>query len=100
MARQIAKGAGQYVGERVLLVAGEASVAMWPLLARTVVGSCIGHWPIDRLLGVPVEPDDDRVHASWPAAVLVDLERAAFVAELRGIRDDAHTRAVLAALSS
>jgi len=93
--RQLLKACNQHLAKRVIVVAGEASVAVWPVVARRFLGACIGHWPIDRLLAVPVPA---AVEGMWPAAVLVDLERGRLLAEVRGVRDDDHTRAVLAAL--
>ena len=93
--RQLLKAAGQYLAERLIIVAGEHSVAIFPVIARRFVLPCVGHWPIDRLLAVPVPA---AVEGMWPAAVLVDLHTCRFVAEIRGVHNDDHTRAVLAAL--
>lgn len=93
--RQLLKAAGQHLGERLIIVAGEHSVAIWPLLFRRIVLPCIGRWHTDRLLAVPV---DSAVAGTSAAVTLVDLDTCQFVAEVRGIRDDEHTRAVFAAL--
>lgn len=93
--RQLLKAAGQYLGERLVIVAGEDSAAIFPVIARRFLLPCIGRWPTDRLLAVPV---DAAVEGPWPAVVLVDLETCSLVAEVRGVRDDEHTRAVFAAL--
>lgn len=93
--RQWLKATGQYLGERLLVVAGEHSVSIWPLVGRYLALPRLGDWPTDRLLAVPVTPAVDRV---WPAVQLVDLETCRLLAEVRGVRADDHTRAVFAAL--
>jgi hypothetical protein len=96
--RQLLKGVNQYLAERALLVVGSDTVAIWPILARRIVGACLGRWRIDRLLAVPVAPAAPT--ATWPAAVIVDLDRGRLLTEVRGVHDDAETRAVFAALSA
>lgn len=95
--RQLLRAAYQHHGERLVIVAGERSVAIWPVVAGRFAGRCVGEWPADRLLAVPVEANVGG-GATGVAVVLVDLDRGRLLAEVRGVRDDEHTRAVFAAL--
>jgi len=97
--RQLLKGRGQYLGERVLVAAGIDEVVVWPVVCGRIFGHCLGRWWRDSLLALPSDPVGRR-DALWPACVLVDLDRAMFVADLQAVRDDVESRALIDALAS
>lgn len=98
MVRQLMKGRREYIAERVLVVVGVRSVAMWHLLPGGIAGRVAGWWQVGGLVARPVVAVGVGA-APWPAATFVDTAAQRVVAELRGVRCDEHSYRVLSALA-
>jgi hypothetical protein len=96
--RQLLKGRSQHVGERVRLAVSDRMVRAWRLGPFSLFHDLVGEWPTANLLTLAVPPRG--VHRTWPAIVLLDLERLEFVADLRAVRDGPVERAVVRRLRS
>ena len=90
--RQVLKGHGQYLAERVELVVDVSEVTAWR--GRASRGMLICRRFRDEVFAVALDAVGPRSR-SWPAFALVDLRDLAILAELRAVRDDTESRRVL-----